>query len=724
MANTFEKVLNVIGKKPDLRQDFEIQDLLPWLRKKSKLFSTLKTEYLKDIVRSCSVGKYKRDDVIIKQGEIGDCFYIILAGKISIFILNKDRDGGNDGEEKDAFGAIGTLNKDGVLDRSKLGNFVTSLGTGFPFGEVALVSDDAIRTATIVAEEDTDLLVVDRALYNRAVRDVLAAEFEEKQAFIKTNDLFSSWTPKYKKQLTMAMYKEIYCYDSVLVKQGDQVNNIYFIISGQVEIRADTSQHPTQYPKLYKLLEDEREKLIKQKRHKKQHETENVQNIPPSLKKKESTIRKHKMCFLGMNESLGEVEVLMDMDTYMTTAVCTEKTEVIVLEMKHYERLFVKKHQRTIDAMRRRLEVKLNTKTSVLKEYDAIPLLKLLQLKLSLLHNPPQTPEDKKKRNETSVQVAEKLFFNHQGPLLDMDGPGSVFYMIRAREKSRLRLQQHRKDRQEARKNNHFNAHLHSIRLPQSLLMAAQIAIENEAGNDPHFDLPEISLPPPSTRIEVAKRPQNSEIDVVASQNRAELEIIPDPKGDGDKINENGDIVKEKAQENVDLLPESLLRSFRRIQSATKSTSSRSVDHDQKNGTVEIKHEHRIRSLPSSPRLRIERCKTETKLQRLETKVEEWLKKDNPKASAHVSKLRRIQLEEMETPPKPGNKIVVRRRSRGVRNDKTTHTGIGSSEFTGSALFPEKSFFSPQRSNTNVTSFANSNKEDRSLDRFKILLTN
>lgn len=43
MAKTFEKVLNVISKKPDLRQDFEIQGLLPWLRKKSKLFATLKT---------------------------------------------------------------------------------------------------------------------------------------------------------------------------------------------------------------------------------------------------------------------------------------------------------------------------------------------------------------------------------------------------------------------------------------------------------------------------------------------------------------------------------------------------------------------------------------------------------------------------------------------------------------------------------------------------------
>ncbi|KAH3796275.1 hypothetical protein DPMN_149843 [Dreissena polymorpha] len=57
----------------------------------------------------------------------------------------------------------------------------------------------------------------------------------------------------------------------------------------------------------------------------------------------------------------------MDMETYMTSAICTEHTEVLVFERKHYERLFVKKHQRTIDVMRRRLEVKLNTRTSVLK---------------------------------------------------------------------------------------------------------------------------------------------------------------------------------------------------------------------------------------------------------------------------------------------------------------------------------------------------------------------
>lgn len=57
--------------------------------------------------------------------------------------------------------------------------------SGAPFGDVALISDDNIRTASIVADEKTDLLVVDRALYNRSVKEVLAKEFQEKTNFIK-----------------------------------------------------------------------------------------------------------------------------------------------------------------------------------------------------------------------------------------------------------------------------------------------------------------------------------------------------------------------------------------------------------------------------------------------------------------------------------------------------------------------------------------------------------
>ena len=51
-------------------------------------------------------------------------FYVVLSGQISIYIHNQDR---GDEEEKQELESI-VQYKDGELDRSKLGNFVTSLG--------------------------------------------------------------------------------------------------------------------------------------------------------------------------------------------------------------------------------------------------------------------------------------------------------------------------------------------------------------------------------------------------------------------------------------------------------------------------------------------------------------------------------------------------------------------------------------------------------------------
>ncbi|KAL4219080.1 hypothetical protein ACF0H5_021663 [Mactra antiquata] len=392
------------------------------------------------------------------------------------------------------------------------------------------------------------------------------------------------------------------------------------------------------------------------------------------------------------------MEVLMDMDTYMTTAVCTEKTEVLVLEMKHYERLFVKKHQRTIDSMRRNLEKKLVTRTSVLKEYDAVPLLKLLQIKLQQLHNPPPAQDDKKKkRPENSVQIAEKLFFNHQGPLLDIEGPGSVFYMIRAREKSRLRLQAHQKERNANRQRRGQNGHIHSLRLPQSLIMAANMAGATESNDKSFNDLGGDDFDFLSPRF----KETTVEIDEVAKQNDPVVEKI-------NEMTETNDI-KLSDNDNNEVTPEALTKSMRRVQSAAKGTSH-SVEFDVHKNTTD--NEYRHNSVPSSrPVTRLDTVKSETTLRHLEFKVAEWLWKDNPKSVPNVSKLRRLQVEEMEPPPKPGNRIVIRRRARAHRIDLSDNRH--ENHENGNSL-----------SQDTKSSFAKVSQSDDSLDRFRILLTN
>ena len=293
----------------------------------------------------------------------------------------------------------------------------------------------------------------------------------------------------------------------------------------------------------------------------------------------------------------------------MQTAVCVERTEVLVLEMKHYERLFVKRHQRTIEQMRHNLELKLSATTSVLsaKENEDVPLLSLIHMKLDLLHNPPPAVTEKKKK-ETSVQCAEKLFFNHKGPLLDLYGPGSVFYMIRIREKSKLKLKAHQKDGLKSKQQQ--TGHMHAIRLPQTLVMAAQIAGAREAQND---------------EIE---RTQLNEIEVVEQVNTPQsLELM------NNKTNSN---------KHLTFMQKHSPRSFRRIQSAIKPkrlTNDDNPDEDMYNSA-------KYRSLPSSrPTTRFEKGDHEIRLGILEEKVKDWLSKDNPKTSANVSKLRRLHVE-------------------------------------------------------------------------------
>ena len=313
------------------------------------------------------------------------------------------------------------------------------------------------------------------------------------------------------------------------------------------------------------------------------------------------------------------------MDTYMSTAICAERTEVLVLEMKHFERLFVKRHQRTIDKMRRNLETKLHSRSSILKDRDEIVLLRLIQLKLHMIHHPQPTNNEKKKK-ETSVQSAEKMFFSHQGPLLDMDGPGSVFYMIRAREKSKLKRSMLQKEKTKVRPVQGFqNGHLHAIRLPQNLVMAAQIAGASEL------------------RVEESKPSENNTVETLPENNPVTQNFDGNSNTNAKTSIRVASAVSHRTSREIQ---HSEPKSVRRIKSAAKHKLQRNNNKENTEDDDDRKNDFLFKSLPSPrPVTMLENFKVDDNLRRLEAKVEEWLKKANPKAGTNVSKLRRLHVE-------------------------------------------------------------------------------
>ena len=99
------------------------------------LFAAIKNndEYMEKLVEISKTRKYKRNDVIIREGEIGAEMFIVLSG--SVEILKRTRAGDN-------YTVIRLKAEHNVF-----------------FGELALIDDDK-RSATVNASSDSEFLVI------------------------------------------------------------------------------------------------------------------------------------------------------------------------------------------------------------------------------------------------------------------------------------------------------------------------------------------------------------------------------------------------------------------------------------------------------------------------------------------------------------------------------------------------------------------------------------
>ena len=63
-------------------------------------------------------------------------------------------------------------------------------GVGSSFGELALIDQSCLRTATIVADHLSDMIVIHRDLYSRMLKAAQKKDIDEKLDVIRTHPLF------------------------------------------------------------------------------------------------------------------------------------------------------------------------------------------------------------------------------------------------------------------------------------------------------------------------------------------------------------------------------------------------------------------------------------------------------------------------------------------------------------------------------------------------------
>ncbi|MFI6870914.1 Crp/Fnr family transcriptional regulator [Nocardia sp. NPDC050406] len=88
----------------------------------------------RELIAACTPRRFRRRDIVCHEGDPGDCLHLISSGRLIVRVTTP-------------LGHTATL---------------TILGPGEMFGEQAILSPDARRTATIVAVTDVETLTLSR----------------------------------------------------------------------------------------------------------------------------------------------------------------------------------------------------------------------------------------------------------------------------------------------------------------------------------------------------------------------------------------------------------------------------------------------------------------------------------------------------------------------------------------------------------------------------------
>ncbi|KAI9025252.1 cAMP dependent protein kinase regulatory subunit [Phycomyces nitens] len=186
-------------KKIVIPKDIEQRKQIRSAIQNNFLFKNMDDDQYNDIVNAMAERRVEDGQIVIKQGGVGDYFYIVQLGTFDCLIDNKR---------------------------------VTSYGPGGSFGELALMYN-APRAATIVATSEGVLWALDRVTFRSIVVENTAKKRMMYEHFLEEVPLFKSLNKTERHKISDALESIQFEDKDVVIKQGDFGDNFYLIEDGE-----------------------------------------------------------------------------------------------------------------------------------------------------------------------------------------------------------------------------------------------------------------------------------------------------------------------------------------------------------------------------------------------------------------------------------------------------------------------------------------------------------
>lgn len=163
----------------------------------------------------------KNGDVIIKQGDKGDNFYVLDSGEVDVLIEKP-------GTGSSSSSAAAAGHKPEMMK-------VNHLVSGQSFGEIALIQN-CPRTATIVATTDCNLWAIDEMTFKKVNKQAIIKTRSRYNAFIRQVKFFDKLSPEQINKVCDAVSEVEFIENVNVVTEGEIGRTFYIIEEGECDI--------------------------------------------------------------------------------------------------------------------------------------------------------------------------------------------------------------------------------------------------------------------------------------------------------------------------------------------------------------------------------------------------------------------------------------------------------------------------------------------------------
>jgi len=337
-----DSVVEILMKEPKDRTKLEARKVANTLINFE--FFKLMSDDMEALIHLCmkiEMRTYHKDTYIFHHGDLGDVFYVLYEGAVSITI-HLSGDGGN----KSTASTSSSKNENiGVHEKT-----LKLLHKGDTFGETALKTEGGRRGANAKCTQDSYLLVI-------TCPDYLAIE-EEHEAFIKQEKLamvrrclaFKTYDQDRLEKIVKLMKVKRYDAGTVICGKGDATNKeLCLIKKGMVKVTKAT-------PLELCLMQDEdKERMSKTKKKKNQF----LKDEPPGIwviqrnwreimeprtagvsdERREGLTHDFTVGVLGSGQYFGELAVLDNTEHNPVTVIACTNVELYTLGEREIKRL-------------------------------------------------------------------------------------------------------------------------------------------------------------------------------------------------------------------------------------------------------------------------------------------------------------------------------------------------------------------------------------------------